>query len=146
MIIHPLSIYTSMKHSLLLLKTFSACALLFRYPVWQKNKSVYASLLIKTLSIINPSYASLVLLLSVVNNFQLITSFSFINLVVIIVCIAYESSVINLIWIQKHRCLISVLIILYWLLNKLVWIRINQLSESVNRWQHGSKKWFEAYI
>jgi hypothetical protein len=37
----------------------------------------------------------LVLLLSVVNNFQLITSFSFNYLVVIIVCIAFESSVIN---------------------------------------------------
>jgi hypothetical protein len=39
----------------------------------------------------------LVLLLSVVNNFLLITSFSFNNLVVLIVCIAFESSVINLI-------------------------------------------------
>ena len=31
--IHQLSIYTSMKHSLLLTQTFSACAQLFRYPV-----------------------------------------------------------------------------------------------------------------
>jgi hypothetical protein len=33
-IIHWLSIYTSMKHSLLLLETFSACTQLFRQPVW----------------------------------------------------------------------------------------------------------------
>ncbi len=33
-VIHRLLIYTSMKHSLLLLKTFSACAPLFRHPVW----------------------------------------------------------------------------------------------------------------
>ncbi len=33
MIIHQLSIYTSMKYSLLLLETFSACAQLFRHPV-----------------------------------------------------------------------------------------------------------------
>jgi hypothetical protein len=33
MIIHQLSIYTSMKHSLLLLETFSTCAQLFRHPV-----------------------------------------------------------------------------------------------------------------
>jgi hypothetical protein len=38
----------------------------------------------------------LVLLLSVVNNFQLIISFSFNYLVVIVVCIAFESSAINL--------------------------------------------------
>jgi hypothetical protein len=37
-----------------------------------------------------------VLLLSVVNNFQLIISFSFNYIVVIIVCIAFESSLINL--------------------------------------------------
>ncbi len=68
-IIHRLSIYTSMKHSPLLLKTFSACGPLFRHPVWRQNKSVYASLLIETLSIINPNLACLVFLLSVVNNF-----------------------------------------------------------------------------
>jgi hypothetical protein len=38
-----------------------------------------------------------VLILSVVNNFQLIISFSFNYLVVIIVCIAFESSIVNLI-------------------------------------------------
>jgi hypothetical protein len=38
----------------------------------------------------------LVLLLSVVNNFQLIMSFDFNYIVVIIVCIAFGSSVINL--------------------------------------------------
>ncbi len=54
--IHRLLIYTSMKYSLLLLKTFSPCAQIFR-------------LLIKMLSTINPSLACLVLLLSVVNNF-----------------------------------------------------------------------------
>jgi hypothetical protein len=32
-IIHRLLLYTSMKHSLLLLETFSACAQLFRHPV-----------------------------------------------------------------------------------------------------------------
>ncbi len=63
MIIQSLSIYTSMKHSLLLLKTFSACAQLFRHPVWHWNKSIYTSLLIKRLSIINPSLACLGLLL-----------------------------------------------------------------------------------
>ena len=109
-IIHWLSIYTSMKHSLFLLKTLWACAKLFRHPVWHYNKSIYASLLIKMLSIINPSLACLVLLLSVVNNFYLITSFSFNYIVVIIVCISFGSSVINLIWIQKHCFTIQSLI------------------------------------
>ena len=86
-----------MKHSLPLLETFSACAQLCRHPVWHYNKSVYSSLLIKTLSIKNPSLASLVLLLSVVNNLYLTTSFSFNYLVVIIVCIVFESSVLNVI-------------------------------------------------
>ncbi len=86
-----------MKHYLLLLKTFSACAQLFRHPVWHKNKSNYASVLIKMLSIINPSLACLVLLLYVANSFYLITSFSFNYIVVIIVCVAFESSVLNLI-------------------------------------------------
>ncbi len=70
-----LSIYTSMKHSMPLTKTISPCASLFRHPVWCYNKSICASLLIKTMSISNPSLACLVLLLSVVNNFILITSF-----------------------------------------------------------------------
>jgi hypothetical protein len=48
------------------------------------------------LSIPNPSLLCLVLLLSVVNNFQLIISFTFNYLAVIVVCIAFESSVINL--------------------------------------------------
>jgi hypothetical protein len=61
------------------------------------NESTHASLLIKTLSITNPSLACLVLLLSVVNNFYLITLSSFNYLVLSIVCIAFESSVINLI-------------------------------------------------
>jgi hypothetical protein len=60
-------------------------------------KSVYASLLIKTLSIPNSSLTCLLLLLSVVNNFYFITSFSFNYLVVIIVCTAFESSALNLI-------------------------------------------------
>ncbi len=45
---------------------------------------------------------------SVVDNFQLITSFSFNYRVVIIVCIAFESSVINLIQIQKHHYTIEI--------------------------------------
>jgi hypothetical protein len=60
-------------------------------------KVFYTSLLIYTLSITNPSLTCLVLLLSVLNNFQLKTSFSFNYIVVIIVCIAFESSVVNLI-------------------------------------------------
>ncbi len=58
--------------------------------------------LIKTLSIQNPSLSCLVTLLSVVNNFSLITSFSFNYLVVIIVRIAFKSSVINLINTKNH--------------------------------------------
>ncbi len=33
-----------------LTQTFSTCIQLFRHPVWHKNKSIYASLLIKTLA------------------------------------------------------------------------------------------------
>ena len=51
----------------------------------------------------NPSLLCLVLLLSVVNNFQLIISFSFNYIAVIIVCVAFESSVINLTWTKKHH-------------------------------------------
>jgi hypothetical protein len=49
------------------------------------------------LSIPNPSLLCLVPLLSVVNNFQLIMSFIFNYIVVIIVCTASESSGVNLI-------------------------------------------------
>ncbi len=91
-----------MKHSLHLI-TFKALALHsldtlsdIRIKVFMLLFSVYASLLIKTLSIPNPSLLGLVLLLSVVNSFQLIISFSFNYIVVIIVCITFESSVINL--------------------------------------------------
>ncbi len=102
MILHHLFIFTSMKHSLLQTQTFSTCTSLFRHPVQCYNKSIYTSLLIKMLPVTNPSLACLVLLLSVVNNFLLKTSTSFNYLVVIIVCIAFESSVVNLISKQKH--------------------------------------------
>ncbi len=82
-----------MKHSLLLI-TFKALALHSLDTLSDiRIKAFNASLLIKTLSIPNPSLLCLVLL-SVVNNFQLIISFSFNYLV--IVCVAVEPSVINL--------------------------------------------------
>ncbi len=55
--LHQLLIYTSKKHSRLSTWTFGACASLFRHPVWLLNKRIYASLLIKMLSITNPSLA-----------------------------------------------------------------------------------------
>jgi hypothetical protein len=60
--------------------------------------SLLTSLLIKTLSIPKPKPNLLGASSSVVNTFLIkITSFSFNYIVVIIVCIAFESSVINLI-------------------------------------------------
>ncbi len=65
-----------MNPSLLFLKLSRAHAQLFRHPIQRKNKSVYISLLIMMLKII---------------------TFSFNYIVVILVCIAFKSSVINLI-------------------------------------------------
>ncbi len=102
MILHRLSKNSSMNHSIFQTSNKALALWLFRHPVWHWNKSVYASLLFKTLSITNPSLVCLVLLLSVVNNFLLITSFSFNCLVVIIVWISFESWVTNLILTKKH--------------------------------------------
>ncbi len=97
MILHQLSIFTSVNHSLFQTSNKALALKLFRHPVRCQNKHIFASLLIQTLSIANPSLACLLLLLYVVNNFKLITSPSFNYLVVIIVRTAFESSVINLI-------------------------------------------------
>ncbi len=85
MIKHRLAIYTSMKHSLLLI-TFKALALHSLDTLSDVRMKAFT----KTLSISNPSLLCLVLLLSVVNHFQLIISFSFNYIVVIIVCIAFN--------------------------------------------------------
>jgi hypothetical protein len=69
MILHRLSIYTFMKYSLLQTSNKRTCTSLFRHPVLRWNKSICASLLIKTLSIHNPSLLCLVHLFSAVNNF-----------------------------------------------------------------------------
>ncbi len=61
-ILHWLSIYTSMKHSLLQISFKIVCTSLFRHPVWCLNKNVYASLLIQTIRLLNPTLLCLVLL------------------------------------------------------------------------------------
>ncbi len=60
---HRLSIYTSRKHSLLSLKLLPLALNSLDILSDITNKSIYASLLIKTLSIPNPSLTCLVLLL-----------------------------------------------------------------------------------
>jgi hypothetical protein len=87
MILHRLSIYSSMKHYLLSTHIFVLHSLDTLSDV--RIKVFNASLLI-TMQYHKPKPSLLGASLSVVNNFSLISSFSFNYLAVIIVCIAFE--------------------------------------------------------
>ncbi len=94
MIIHNLQIYASMKHSLLLLKTFSTCAQLFRHPVCVRIKVFM--LLFKLRYCLSQTQAQLDWCFFYCKLFLIkIISFSFNNIIVIIVDIAFKSSVLS---------------------------------------------------